>query len=137
MNLATRLVLGASVLLACAPALAEEQKDDGIRIQVASALVCDTQQQVERFVTVFDGNAENALDAVNKETVNEEQASRQACDIATIAYVMGPEVATTRTSAGTFRIVRVLVVGVLTENGLAASVPTPFYSAAKLEEQEV
>jgi hypothetical protein len=51
---------------------------------------------------------------------------------------MGPEVSKARTSngSGTFRVVRVLVLGVLTERGLEASAPTPFYSAAQVEEMD-
>jgi hypothetical protein len=137
MNFATCIASGAVLLLACLPARAEPQDkghDKGdVKVQVGSALVCDTQQQVERFVALYDGNVQSALSAVNGE-----QTTPHACDVATIAYVMGPEVSQARSNGnGTFRVVRVLVLGVLTEQGLQASVPTPFYSAAQVEEVEV
>jgi hypothetical protein len=140
MKFATCIASGATLLLACLPAQANAPNDkEPIRVQVGSALVCDTQQQVERFVALYDGNVQTALTAVNSEqtSANGEQTSAQACDVATIAYVMGPEVSTARSTSGTFRVVRVLVLGVLTEQGLQAAVPKPFYSAAQVEETEV
>lgn len=148
MNFATRIASGAALLLACLPAQAQQagqapqagkdQLGNGqVNVQVGSALVCDTQQQVERFVALYDGNVHTALSAVNGEQPKRmADKTRQACDVATIAYVMGPEVSTARSTGGTFRIVRVLVLGVLTEQGIRASVPTPFYSAAKIAEAE-
>jgi hypothetical protein len=136
MSFASRIVTAAVFLLACLPAQAEQdqqQQQEAVKVQIASALVCDTQQQVERFVALFDGNVETTLSAVN-----EEQTAQRACDVATIAYVMGPEVSTARSHGGTFRVVRVLVVGVVTPEGtMKASVPTAFYSAAMVEEQEI
>jgi hypothetical protein len=131
MKFALRIASGVALLLACLPAQAEQDKES-VRVQIASALVCDTQQQVERFVALFEGNVESALRAVNKE-----QTTPHACDVATIAYVMGPEVSTARSNGGTFRVVRVIVLGVLTPEGvMKASVPTAFYSAAMVDEME-
>jgi hypothetical protein len=135
MSAARYIASGALFLLAWLPAQAQQRdngnENDQVNVQIGSALVCDTQQQVERFVALYDGNMEAALKAVNAG-----QKKRHACDIATIAYVMGPEVSTASSSGGTFRVVRVLVLGVLTEKGLKASVPKPFYSVARVEEIE-
>jgi hypothetical protein len=141
MKSAVRIASVAALLLTCLPAQAyeQEQDKDAVKVQVGSALVCDTQQQVERFVALYDGDVATTLTVVNGEQAkNGEQAAKHACDVATIAYVMGPEVSQARSTNGngTFRVVRVLVLGVLTDKGLQASVPTPFYSAAKVEEQE-
>jgi hypothetical protein len=140
MKFATWLASGAALLLANLPAQAEEQQgSDAVKVQVGSALVCDTQQQVERFVALYDGNVQTTLSAVNGEQrTTGGRRAKHACDVATIAYVMGPEVSQARASngSGTFRVVRVLVLGVVTEQGLQASVPTPFYSAARVEEMD-
>src|SRR5258708_8682168 len=45
-------------LLLCAPAHAYE-------IETGSVMACDTQEQVERFVQLFDGNRQLAINAVN------------------------------------------------------------------------
>jgi hypothetical protein len=116
-----------------AAAKAEQKSEQEMRlpIQIGSALICDTQQQVERFVELYDGDIESALIKVNGE-----QPEPNACDVATIAYVMGPEVATASVKTGSYRIVRVLVVGAITENGMTAAEPTPLYSVTRAEERE-
>ena len=120
MKFATRIASAAALLLACMPAQAETPNgaeapggDQQVKVQIGSALVCDTQQQVERFVALYEDNIQSALTAVNGEQAKAsgEKAAAQACDVATIAYVMGPEVSQARSTHGngTFRVVRVLV----------------------------
>jgi hypothetical protein len=110
-------------LLFCTPAQAT-------KLEVGSGVFCDTQQQMERFVALLDGDQGAAIKAVNAEEHNP-----TACGTATIAYVRGPQIATARTKAGTFNIVRVLVIGVLTETGFKAAVPVAFYSAEPVDER--
>ena len=110
-------------LLLCAPARAQE-------IEVGNGIFCDTQKQVERVVALFDGKAEKAMQAVNAE-----ENDPTACVSGTIAFIRGPEITTARTSNGTFHIVRVLVVGVLTEAGFRNAVPTAFFSFKRVDER--
>jgi len=107
-------------LLLCLPARGQE-------IQVGSAVACDTQEQVERFVAVFRGDAESAA-----KTVNAEARNPSACDMVAVAYIFGPEVATVRTDSRTFRIVRILVLGVVTPAGI---MPAAFYSYIEVDER--
>jgi hypothetical protein len=111
-----------SVLL-CFSARAQE-------VEVGTGIVCDTQRQMERFVSLFDGDPEAAVKAVNAE-----EAEPNACVVATIAYVRGPHITTLRTKSATFQIVRVLVVGILTEAGFRATVPSALFSAQRIEER--
>jgi len=53
----------------------------------------------------------------------------------TIAYIRGPEITTATSKTGTFQIVRVLVVGILTEAGFRAAVPAAFFSLEKIDER--
>ena len=110
-------------LLLCAPAWAH-------KIEVGSGVFCDTQQQIERFVTLFDGDAQTAMNAVNAE-----ENDPTACIAGTIAYIRGPEVAKATTKTGTFQIVRVLVVGIVTEAGFRAAAPAAFFSLEKVDER--
>jgi hypothetical protein len=81
-------------------------------VDVATTIVCDTQKQVERFVEQFDGNFKKALDAINTG-----QEGVPPCGMATVAYIPGEEVSKLKGPCGEFRVVEVLVLGVLTEDG--------------------
>jgi hypothetical protein len=118
---ATRIALLS--LFLCLPAQAQE-------IQVGSTLACDTQQQVQRFVRLYHGDAADAA-----KTVNAEVKDPSACDMVAVAYVSGPEIATVRTQSRTYRIVRILVVGIVTAAGIAPAEPSMFYSIVPVDER--
>jgi hypothetical protein len=110
------------LMLACLPVRAEEEME--FDIDIDTRLVCDTQKQVERFVSLFAGDVGAALHAVNSE-----QESPTACDITTIAYVPGDDVATAKGPCGHFRVVKILLIGVLTEDeGFLFTVPAPYFT---------
>jgi hypothetical protein len=100
------------------------------KVEVGIGIVCDTQRQMERFVALFDGDAEAAVNAVNAE-----EADPNACIFGTVAYVRGPDNPTARTQHATFQIVRILVVGIFTEAGFRATVPAALFSVEKVEER--
>lgn len=125
MRFAVRLTATAAIFLfAFIPARAQE-------IEVGRGIVCDTQQQVERFVALFSDDAEMAVAAVNKEVKDP-----TACAVATIAYVRGREVAMARNGTAAYRVVRILVLGVLTEDGMEAATPEAFYSIEPVDERD-
>jgi hypothetical protein len=130
MHTASRLFYAVALIswLACAPARSQPVE---VEAQVGTALVCDTQEQAERFAVLYDADTEAALSRVN-----EEQKDPQACAVATIAYVTGREVATARGHAGAFRVVRILVIAVLTDQGMQAAAPAPFYTIAQVDERD-
>jgi len=110
------------LMLACLPVRAEEEME--FDIDIDTRLVCDTQKQVERFVSLFAGDVGAALHAVNSE-----QESPTACDITTIAYVPGDDVATAKGPCGHFRVVKILLIGVLTEDeGFLFTVPATYFT---------
>ena len=99
-------------------------------IDVGSGIFCDTQAQMERFVTLFEGDAQMAINAVNAEVHNP-----TACVAATIAFVRGPEVGKRATWNETIHIVQVTVIGVMTPTGPRAIDPTIIYSIKRVEER--
>lgn len=101
-------------------------------IEVGTNLVCDTESQVEMFVTHYDGDAETAINQVNQEVANP-----TACVVATTAYLRGPDLATARTKGSTYRIAKIIILGVVTEGGVEATKPTVYYSLFKIDEIEV
>ena len=118
------LLILPSILLMELPAQA-------VDVQVGTTLVCDTEQQAERFIAFYDGDAETAVEAVNAEVRNP-----TACALAEIAYLPGPPLVTTRKKIATFQIVHVLVIGIVTPNGVRAIEPAHFFSVLEVEEHD-
>jgi hypothetical protein len=121
------------VVLGTAPAvLAGNTREEGAQaqVEVGTGILCDTQKQMERFVALFQADAEAAVNAVNAE-----EDDPNACAVGTMAYVRGPEIATVRTQNATFKIFRVLVVGMFTDSGLRATVPVTFFSVDRVDER--
>lgn len=104
----------------------QSQGESQERLEIDTNLICDTQQQVERFVSLLDeksGSAEAAIDAVN-----EENNTMDACVIATAAYRRMGVAATVKNREATFDVTRIVVLGVYTVNGLERSMPTEFFT---------
>ena len=100
-------------------------------VQVGTALVCDTRQQVERFVALYDGDFDAAV-----RTVNAEVQDPSACAMASMTYLVSPLLATERHKDVTFQIVQIIVVGVITKDGVASVKPTKLFSVLKVDERE-
>jgi hypothetical protein len=102
-------------------------------VELGPGLVCDTQKQVERFVALYSGDAQAAVNAVNAE-----MNDPTACGLANMAFVRGPQLATARNKDTTFDIVQILVVGVANEaGGVQTITPALFYSLFPVEEIEI
>jgi hypothetical protein len=123
-NFASRIALFVMplALLLSLPARAQE-------IEVGTSLICDTQQQVERFVTLYDGDAQSTVNSVNAAEHNP-----TACAVSTMAYVRGRQLARARNKDTTFQIVPILVLGVVTEEGVESVTPAPFFTVFEVEE---
>jgi hypothetical protein len=115
------LTLGLSLLLD-SPAYADD-------VQVGTGLLCDTQQQAERFAALYDGDAAIAI-----RTVNAEEHNPTACGVVATAYVAGPPLSTARTKDLTFEIIQVLVIGVITQNGIQSVKPAHFFFVMPVQE---
>lgn len=119
------LYLALLSLLICSPARAQEYEH-------ATALLCDSQEQVERYVALFKGDEKPAIEAVNAE-----QHDPNACGLASVAFVRGPGLGTARNKESAFQIVRVLVVGIETPDGLRPVRPSAYFSAFEVIEYDV
>jgi hypothetical protein len=100
--------------------------------QVARSLVCHTQQQVERFVALFTGDAQAALRFVNTEENNP-----TACAIMNVAFLRGAQVGTAPHGESAFRIIRILVVGIDNGNGVRPVRPAAHFSLFLVKEYAV
>jgi hypothetical protein len=119
------VLLAVLSLLMSFPARAQEYEQ-------GAALLCDNQKQVERYVELFRGEEQAAVDAVNAEVQDP-----TACALEIVTFVRGPEVETARNKGAAFQIVRILVVGVETPSGFRAVRPSAFFSAFAIVEYDV
>ena len=127
----TTLFLTLCSLLLCAPVQAQNDHG-GRKIEFGDVLVCDTQEQVERYVTLYKGDQEAAVHAVNREENNP-----TACGIASAAFVRGPQTATARAENLAFEIVRILVLGLDSQDGFRPVQPAPYFTAFGVTEYHV
>jgi hypothetical protein len=98
-------------------------------VETGSIMICDTQQQIERYVQLFDGNREAAIKAVNTEVSNP-----SACAMTNVAYVKGEEIGMARSATDGYKVIRVAVVAVNTAGGYQLVQPTVFYTLVKVKE---
>lgn len=125
------LLLGLGLITPAHAQQAPSREQLDSKIQVGTTIICDTQKQMERFVTLFDGDYASAINKVNAEEKNP-----TACMGATMAYVQGDELSKAKNTQGTYHIIRVLVVGIGTVHGFQAIQPAAFYSIVKNDEIE-
>lgn len=127
-RIALLLLAGLTLALPVRAQDATAKEEGQERVEIDTNLFCDTQQQVERFVTLLDqngGSAEAAMAAVN-----EENKTQDACVIATAAYRRTGVVSTVKNQEATFDVARIVIIGVYTLKGLERSLPTEFFMLA-------
>jgi hypothetical protein len=100
--------------------------------EVGSSIICDTRTQVERFVALFSGDTQAAIDAVNSEEQNP-----TACALVDVAYMRGAEIGVARNGDSAFEIVRILVVGIDTAAGIQMVRPSAYFSLFGVKEYAV
>jgi hypothetical protein len=127
MSFAARVVLLFATLAVpfCAPAQASDY-------EVGATLVCDTQEQVERFAALFTGDAQTAI-----RLVNADERNPAACALMNIAYMRGAQVGMARHGEHAFEIIRILVVGVESGNGIRPTRPARYFSLFGVKEYAV
>src|SRR5262245_36079046 len=92
-------------------------------VESGPVLICDTQEQVEQVVQLFDGNQELAINAVNAKQQNPE-----ACGVVNAAYVLGPQLGVARNRSYAFEISPIVVVGVTTTSGYRPLKPSLYFT---------
>lgn len=118
--------LGIALLPLCADA--QEAQD----ISVASALVCDTADQVESFIHKYNGDANEAMKAVNTEV-----GKQDACVVAALGFIKGESKQTVRHGDSAYVVTEILVIGALTPNGFQLVEPIKWFTAFKVNETRV
>ena len=98
-------------------------------VEVGTSLICDTQAQVERYVSLYDGDPESTANSVNAEEHNP-----TACAVVTMSYMRGRQLARARNKDTSFQIVPILVLGLVTEEGVRSVTPAPYFSVFTVDE---
>ena len=123
MNFVLRSMLALPLLTALGvPAQAQDA-------EVGTALICDTRQQVERYVSIYEGDAQSAVNGVNAAEHNP-----TACGMVAAVFVRGRKIADLRHNEKSFQIVPILILGIVTEGGIESITPAPFYSGFEINE---
>jgi hypothetical protein len=125
LNLFRGIAVGSIVLLG-GPAFAAD-------VAIGRGIICDTQEQMERYVAVFKGNAKDALTTVNTEAKKDD-----ACSAAVVAYLVGDTAATARNDSGeAYKVLKILVLGVVTNLGVQQVAPFPQFTIMKIDEVSI
>jgi hypothetical protein len=125
--------IGLLSLLLCAPAHAQDQNRAERRdVEVGEILVCDTRAQVDRYIALYQGDEQAAVSAVNRA-----ENDPHACGVATLAFARGPQVASTSRADMAFKILPILVVGIVTPDGVRSVSPGEYYTAFGVTEYDV
>jgi hypothetical protein len=131
-----RYSFGVSIflLLSCLPIHAQEQADSPRRwLEVGQGLVCDTPQQVERFVALREDGME-VSDAL--QTVNAETHDSTACDVALVAFTDSKPIAESVIQGRLTAIVQIMVHAV-GDGGTWRTIPAQARYTIKVEEGQI
>ena len=118
------IILSGLVLIGAANASPAAAQTPDQAPRFISGLICDTQEQAERFVLVLrDNNIEKALG-----TVNAEAGTPDACMVATYGFVPGQTVSEVERNGRVVNVIEVRVMAVATTGGLQMIEPKVYYS---------
>jgi hypothetical protein len=120
----TILVMASLMVLLLAPAYGQE-------IEVGSELVCNSARQVEKYIAFNEDDSRTAARAIN-----DEEKNPTACAVVSIAFVRGHNTTTVRTRHATFQITDIIVIGVLTDEGVQYVAPAVQFSLFMIDERE-
>jgi hypothetical protein len=99
-------------------------------LEVGGGLVCDTAEQIRRYVEVFRGDAEAAAQAVNREV-----GQAHACTFALMAFVRGATVQQAQSfMQERVQIAEVLVLALATPAGFRPIQPVRWFTIFPVEE---
>lgn len=104
----------------------------GAEIEIGTGLVCNTQKQVQEFLAFNETDPQTAV-----RSVNDEERDPTACGVVTLAFVRGRNAVTVRTKDATFQIANILVIGMVTDDGIESVVPSVQFFLFKIDERRV
>jgi hypothetical protein len=112
-----------ALLLSFQPALAQD-------VVTGTEVVCSSSQQAERYIALFHGDEEETVTQVNTEAESDD-----ACQLISIVYLRGKDIAKSVTKEGTFVIAPVLIFGFATPRGVRNVPHFVQFTVFKLDER--
>ena len=104
------------------PAQAEHE------VLTGTGLVCNTADQIKRFVREISGNTEETLAAINADDPD-------ACSVLSVAYISDSEVSAVSNRYGSFQIIAITVIGIITPFGIQPVQPVQQFTLVKMQGQ--
>lgn len=101
----------------------------GSIVEIMTGPVCQTQEDIHRYIALYDGDVQTTIAAMNAEIDDP-----HACGMATVEYLQGPQTGTGWNHDTVFKIFRILVVAVDTEAGMRPTQPTPYFTVFGVRE---
>jgi hypothetical protein len=112
-------------LVLCGPASAQDRDGtDKHEVETGDVLVCDTQEQVERYIAFYGGDQDAAI-----RSVNSDPDGPHRCGVVSAAFVRGPRIDAASHGDMAFTIVPILVLGFESPQGFRAVDPALYFSA--------
>ena len=112
MSLLSRVVMWG--LLFCFPVGANALEPDKNSIEVGVGLVCNSEQQVQRYLSL---HAQDRAPETTLKLVNTESQDPNACSIAAVAFIRGKEGATVPAPGGQMKITEIRILAAQTPFG--------------------
>lgn len=112
-----------SIAAGAATANASPIPAPGEQVLFGPGLICDTQDQAERFVSLLGDGVESALGIVNREA-----GTPDACLVATMGFKRGETVSEVLRNGAVIGVIEVTVMAVNTQLGLQPIEPKKYFS---------
>ena len=127
-------LLGAAFAVLCLGGVAAVAQEGEKKILVAVGLICETPQQVGRYVSLY---KEGATADTAMQVVNREENNPRACRMTAAVFILGQSVETVSVDGGNVQIVEITIVAAQTKTGWRSMAPTVQYTAMFEEAQGV
>jgi hypothetical protein len=133
MDLLLRLAFVLVLFCFPAAAVAQEPEHDA-SAQVGAGIVCDSAQQIERYVAL---KAEGAAPDQAVQLVNTEANNPEACALLLIAFIPRSQVGNLSVTGGVLRVMEITVVAAATKEGWNSVPSVKQYTAVFVKTEEV
>jgi hypothetical protein len=121
------------VLIGFPAAAIAQEPDRDASTEVGSGIVCDSAQQIERYVAL---KAAGAQPAQAIQLVNAEAKNPHACGLVVAAFIPGAQVGNLEVTGGTLRVMEITIVAAANRAGWNSVPATTQYTAVFVRSED-